>query len=326
MIKSNVATIESDLVLFKQEISKKLELALESLKEKDELKTLGKKFKKTESNEFKLRETMCDMRIKLLEQEEVATKKQHQDHLKTQMKVNSISEELSTNMSTIPPSNTTQHAITDLKLPRNDDEDNFPTQHLSQLTMTPTEPTDQSLSTSYLSVPFPRHQNPNTSQFWNQLSSPFPRPENMDPNHSQYPLRSTFPRSLIPQQGPNPVVQPPRPHYPYAPGLPPPNLTPRPPNTYVSPRQNIPALLPWYTPRRQLPKIENKMIPPLPPHLVELVKQLHGALSANIAEKSSHCGRLSEDETSAFSAKGDVMLIGDFNARTGKLKDYVSNE
>jgi hypothetical protein len=33
-----------------------------------------------------------------------------------------------------------------------------------------------------------------------------------------------------------------------------------------------------------------------------------------------------EDETSAFAAKGDVMLIGYFNARTGKLKDYVSNE
>ena len=67
--------------------------------------------------------------------------------------------------------------------------------------------------------------------FWNQSSPPFPRPENMDPNHSQYPLRSTFPRSLLPQQGPNPVVQPPQPHYPYTPGLPPPNLIPRPPNT-----------------------------------------------------------------------------------------------
>ncbi|CAB4042175.1 Hypothetical predicted protein [Paramuricea clavata] len=193
-------------------------------------------------------------------------------------------------------------------------------------------------------VPFPRHQNPNTSQFWNQSSSPFPRPENMDPNHSQYPLRSTFPRSLIPQQGPNPVVQPPRPHYPYAPGLPPPNLTPRPPNTYVSPRQNIPALLPWYTPRRQLPKIENKMIPPLPPHLVELVKQLHGnQISKELLNSNNDlylCGvyippensvyfeneifDILEDETSAFAAKGDVMLIGDFNARTGKLKDYVS--
>ena len=33
-----------------------------------------------------------------------------------------------------------------------------------------------------------------------------------------------------------------------------------------------------------------------------------------------------ENEITSFSAKGDVMLVGDFNARTGKLNDFIPYE
>ena len=101
MIKMQVASLESDVVNFKQEISKSLENVMETLKQKDnKLNLLNEKIGQAHSNETVMKQTISDLTLKQYEQQQEIDKLKHMNKNQQQQL-----KELKTKLNNIPHNN-----------------------------------------------------------------------------------------------------------------------------------------------------------------------------------------------------------------------------
>jgi hypothetical protein len=78
MIKTQAATLESDMVNFKQEILKSLEDVMETLEQKDnQIALLNDKISQAHSNDIVMKQTISDLSLKQYEQQEEINKLKH---------------------------------------------------------------------------------------------------------------------------------------------------------------------------------------------------------------------------------------------------------